>query len=122
LAILECPTISRPVVEVQLSEDAAQTTDVRVLGYPRFNIGNDVTIIHGRVIRIQAHHGTQQLITDAVINEGNSGGPVLNSKNQVVAIAARGRNVTDNICVYVRHCSDTQAIEPAPVIVPLLEA
>ncbi len=63
--------------------------DVAAIGYPlNFEIGTDISISRGIVSKLnQTLEPYQSLIqTDAAINHGNSGGPLVNTKGEVVGI------------------------------------
>ncbi len=63
--------------------------DVAAIGYPlNFDIGTDISISRGIVSKLnQTLEPYQSLIqTDAAINHGNSGGPLVNTKGEVVGI------------------------------------
>ncbi len=63
--------------------------DVAAIGYPlNFDIGTDISIARGIVSKLnQTLEPYQSLIqTDAAINHGNSGGPLVNTKGQVIGI------------------------------------
>lgn len=83
--------------------------EVRVVGYPF--LGTELCVTKGVVSRIQlqtyCHSGIDMLAcqTDGILNAGNSGGPVINSKNEVVGIAFQGHyNLGEFIptCVFER--------------------
>lgn len=63
--------------------------DVAAIGYPlNFDIGTDISIARGIISKLdQTIQPYESLIqTDAAINHGNSGGPLVNTKGQVIGI------------------------------------
>ncbi|MGA7673027.1 MAG: trypsin-like peptidase domain-containing protein [Nitrolancea sp.] len=63
--------------------------DVAAMGYPlAFDIGTDISISRGIISKLdQTLEPFQNLIqTDAAVNRGNSGGPLVNTKGQVIGI------------------------------------
>ncbi len=71
------------------SGDQKVGEDVAVLGYPLgSSIGTDLSITRGIISKLDlALEPYQSLIqTDAAINHGNSGGPMVNRKGQVIGI------------------------------------
>ncbi|KAL4855164.1 Protease Do-like 9 [Chlorella vulgaris] len=81
----------KDIMPLELGDLPALQEAVAVVGYP---IGGDsLAISAGVVSRVQMthySHGSMSLLavqTDAAINSGNSGGPVMNAKGQCVGIA-----------------------------------
>jgi RNA-directed DNA polymerase len=66
---------------------------IRVLGFPLYRAGNSVSIHEGKISATAAWHGVPHLIVDAGIVKGMSGGPVINSLNEVVGIAVKGQGI-----------------------------
>ena len=64
--------------------------DIKILGYPAYSIGQSCFISDARIAVIYNTHGISKFETSCSIREGNSGGPVLNSKNEVIGIVAEG--------------------------------
>ncbi len=97
LLTVESDQFWKDVPELPLSPELCRLQDtVSVLGYPVG--GSNISLTQGVVSRIDLtdfsqSFGTQSLLTvqiDAAINSGNSGGPVLNSRMQVVGVAFQG--------------------------------
>jgi RNA-directed DNA polymerase len=71
-----------------------QVGDVlRVLGFPLHRDGGSVHVNQGRVTATSPWHGVPHFIVDCPIVHGNSGGPVLNDRNEVVGIAVKGQGI-----------------------------
>lgn len=108
IALLEVtdPEFWDDMVPLELSADLpALQESVAVLGYP---IGGDsLAISAGVVSRVQMthySHGSMTLLavqTDASINSGNSGGPVINAKGHCVGIAFQSLTGDANNIGYV---------------------
>lgn len=64
---------------------------VTVLGYPLHRAGGSVNFQLGRITGFSTWHGVPHVIVDCPIVRGNSGGPVLNAKNEVIGIAVKGQ-------------------------------
>ena len=62
------------------------------LGYPTLG-GSTLTLTTGRYSGIQHHDGLKWIKTDTQLAPGNSGGPVLNDRQEVVGVATRLRIV-----------------------------
>lgn len=69
----------------------APGTEVRVLGFPLHRAGATVNIQRGVITAFHPWHGVPHLVVDCPIIRGNSGGPVLNIRNEVVGIAVHGQ-------------------------------
>jgi RNA-directed DNA polymerase len=68
----------------------AAGTAVSLWGFPNFHVGDSIAIRKGSITQSRAYVGVPHYIIDVDIVRGNSGGPVLNHKNEVVGIAVKG--------------------------------
>lgn len=83
---------------------------VFVIGYP--SPGNQISVTAGVASRVEMQqyvHGQDELLTvqiDAAINDGNSGGPVINEKHQVVGIAFQSIDPSqaDSVGYFIPYC------------------
>jgi RNA-directed DNA polymerase len=66
---------------------------VKVLGFPLHRDGSSVNIEEGRITALSRWHGVPHCVVDCAIVRGNSGGPVLNDRNEVIGIAVKGQGV-----------------------------
>ncbi len=84
-------------VQVQLSlgdSTILKVGDViKILGFPLHRAGSSVNIQQGRITAFSPWHGVNHFVVDCPIVWGNSGGPVLNSQNQIVGIAVKGQGL-----------------------------
>ena len=65
---------------------------VKVIGFPNYADGATIQIFEGKVNGTKEWFGFKRLYVDASIICGNSGGPVLNKNNEVIGIAATGKD------------------------------
>ena len=57
------------------------------LGFPFADrIGNNLTVTRGIISSTRTVDGVDLLQTDAAINQGNSGGPLVNSDGEVIGV------------------------------------
>ena len=63
---------------------------VIVCGYPDHHAGDTLYINNGKIISERGKNGIDYYIVDKPIIQGNSGGPVLNEKDEIVGIASTG--------------------------------
>jgi len=91
LALLKVLGKEEPIPHLEFAEDAGKIksgTDVFALGHP---MGMAWTVTKGIISsteRYSRHPFIKALQTDAAINKGNSGGPLLNMKGEIVGINA----------------------------------
>jgi RNA-directed DNA polymerase len=91
LAILESPIPA--VKELRLGDDThiKQRDTVRLLGFPQHHKAADVSIYEGDVVHdYQVEDKVRRFHISCPIIQGNSGGPLLNVRNQVVGVAVKG--------------------------------
>ena len=76
-------------------------SDVVALGFPSLRVGTELSVTTGVVSSYGFHDESRSWIiqTDAALNPGNSGGPLLNGQGQVIGVVsarvdpARGENI-----------------------------
>ena len=65
--------------------------ECRVIGFPKYYIGAVPQVIDVKVVSVELNkYGTHDAHVDRTLVAGNSGGPVLNSQNQVIGIVRTG--------------------------------
>jgi S1-C subfamily serine protease len=90
LAILDPPVpLSK---DLRMGDDSAmrQLDPIRLLGFPQHHDGADVSINEGQIVHEYRFENMRRFHISPTIIQGNSGGPVLNSQNQVVGVAIKG--------------------------------
>ncbi|HZT40642.1 MAG TPA: trypsin-like peptidase domain-containing protein [Chthonomonadaceae bacterium] len=98
LALLVADAASVRPLELDDSDQLVETLPVMAFGYPfgrELALGDNeypsVTVSMGHVTALRKHEGElEEIQLDAVLNHGNSGGPVLNAKGQVIGIVVAG--------------------------------
>ena len=80
-----------PVATLGSSSDVTIGEEVVAIGYP-LSLPGQVTVTTGIVsaVRIDEYDGLEYIQTDASINGGNSGGPLVNLKGEVIGINTWG--------------------------------
>ena len=68
------------------SKEIAVGDDVMAMGYPLSDEGDDLTITRGIVSARREIGGYDYLQTDAALNPGNSGGPLINHRGEVIGM------------------------------------
>ena len=65
-------------------------SDVVALGFPSFRVGTELSVTTGVVSSYGFHDESRSWIiqTDAALNPGNSGGPLLNEQGQVIGVVS----------------------------------
>lgn len=84
-------------LEIGSADNLQQMDHIAVAGFPNYRIGDTGVLSPGLVIGFRPAHGVRRLLVNAAIVSGNSGGPVLNTNNQVIGIAVTGADCTENI-------------------------
>ncbi len=88
-------TFDLPQLELHLEADLKQGERVFVAGYP---YGMPYTVTEGVISApSQLMDGRHYIQTDAAVNPGNSGGPMISSSGKVIAITTSKFNNADNM-------------------------
>lgn len=112
LCILELPepTTERKPITLCKSENMSKGDEVFVLGYPAYALAGknyltfdlkDMTSTKGNIsqktrINNSGAIGTNVYMTDALIDNGNSGGPMINTNGEAIGITTWGNDMKDN--------------------------
>lgn len=98
LAILK-PTVDfNGIKRLKVGDDSklAIGSQVTVLGFPQYSPGETPYINTGKIIQSKKLFGEKVWLLDIPVIHGNSGGPVLNDKYEVIGVAAIGSPKHDN--------------------------
>jgi len=87
----------RPPVEFKIGvDDTLQPgQQITLLGFPRYQAGDGINIHRGTITQSKIYNKVRHFVIQPVIFRGNSGGPILDSKNCVVGIAVKGYELPD---------------------------
>lgn len=90
LAVLRVDAQDLAYVTLGDSDRVRLAQEVRVIGFPLTEIlGESIKVSRGEISGIGDASGDKVLQFDATINPGSSGGPVLDNRGQVVAVASQ---------------------------------
>jgi RNA-directed DNA polymerase len=94
LAVLTVPSELGNVLPLPIYNGAKilDGTNAILFGYPNHQLAKPVRIEEGKVIRTFPSSAVSYLETTTKIIGGNSGGPLLNKKYEVIGVAVRGLN------------------------------
>jgi S1-C subfamily serine protease len=96
LALLEYPTSPLVSFKSTAGNTISPRDSVRILGFPHYRDGDSCTdqdlVVNASRVYSSIHH---RVVVGSIIT-GNSGGPVLDQRNQVVGIALRGQQIPDH--------------------------
>lgn len=93
LAVLSVPTALNGVIPLPLDANAQiNGSPLQLVGYPAHHAARPVRIETGSLIRSFPRSGVRYLEISPKIAFGNSGGPVLNAKREVIGVAVLGLN------------------------------
>lgn len=87
LALLKIETTGQPAIPIGNADQIDPGAKVWVLGFPLSSVlGDGVKVTSGTISGFTVS-GTQRVIqTDAAVNPGNSGGPLVNDRGQVIGV------------------------------------
>jgi hypothetical protein len=94
VAILQIPGFQLPTIRLGDSDLVQQGDQVIVLGNPRGLQGSAST---GIISGIRQFRGHREFQTDAAVNPGNSGGPMVNEVGEVVGVVTWGLRDHENV-------------------------
>ena len=91
LAILDHTVPEFDFIELKRAEREPNVgEETRIWGFPGYSPGHQVENRLGRVVSHPIRFGLSLLCVDQKINQGSSGGPLLNSAGEVVGVAHKG--------------------------------
>ena len=71
--------------------------ECKIVGFPKYFPGTTPSMVEGKVIKVERNkYGIYDAYFDRTLVTGNSGGPVLNSQNQVIGMVRTGADNHDN--------------------------
>jgi S1-C subfamily serine protease len=89
VAILKIDTECSTVLPLVDSSSVPLAEEIRAVGFPLSAIlGESLKVTRGEISGIVDRGSTRQFQTDATLNPGNSGGPALNNRGNVIGIAS----------------------------------
>lgn len=104
LALIKIPATDLKALPLGNSDAAQLGQDIRVIGYPLSDVlGTEIKVTRGTISGNVLQAGQKRLQVDASVNPGNSGGPVVNSRGEVVGVAhalLAGREISPvSLCI-----------------------
>jgi S1-C subfamily serine protease len=93
LAIVHIPGLAAPPLNLRTAQ-AELAEEIGILGFPRADqTGVDIKFVGGRVAGVNA----ERMLFDCASNQGNSGGPILSRRGDVVAVLSAVQFVGDEV-------------------------
>lgn len=100
LAILRIDDLVSDLNLKGLSKGSADNVDlmdhIAVVGFPNYRLGDTGILSPGLVIGFRPRHGLRRLLVNASIICGNSGGPIIDSENNVIGVAVTGADCSEH--------------------------
>jgi RNA-directed DNA polymerase len=90
LAILSVQTKPRAQLRLERAVGTRRGDGVTLYGFPDYHLRQPPVVATGNVTGDREFDGILQFLISPIIVAGNSGGPVLDSKNRVIGIASHG--------------------------------
>ena len=111
IALLKVTPSDVPLTPLPFASNVREGEEVIALGYPLdWELQGTLTVTKGIVSALPTYDGVDYVQTDAAINAGNSGGPLLNARGEVVGMntfvfrEVEGSDITaEGIGFAVRH-------------------
>lgn len=103
LAFLEVPTLKDKTGKIKLNQDVSvqNIQKVYINGFP---FGMPFTVTEGIISSVSQPMKSRQYIqTDAAVNPGNSGGPMLNTNGELIAVTTSKFSDADNVGFGIKH-------------------
>lgn len=80
-------SINRDYFELESCCKIQTGTEIMLCGYPSFELGHQIRKETGQIVAKKTEHAVKKFEITADIRHGNSGGPILNNKMQVLGWA-----------------------------------
>lgn len=90
IAILLIEADNLPALKIGDSSALQHRSKITVAGFPNYRLGDKPYISDGFVTSFRTFSAKQKMLISVSIVAGNSGGPVLNTANEVIGIAVTG--------------------------------
>ncbi|MDA1229094.1 MAG: S1C family serine protease [Chloroflexi bacterium] len=109
-------------LDLDYSEKVALGQEVIALGYPLASIlGDELTISRGVVSSSRIYEGVNYIQTDASVNPGNSGGPLVDAQGNVIGITTAKLDLSD-LGIAVEGVSFAISVDEINKLIPSLMA
>ena len=91
LALLTHTVPEGEFLNLEMTDRSTRTGEpVHILGYPSFGPGSSLHVRDAKIVSQQTKSAVKQLVVDGKINQGNSGGPIVDKFDRVVGVAHKG--------------------------------
>ena len=116
LALADAPIPTGRGLELNLNYRPSIGDDLRIAGFPNFQIADTGHFLFQRVAGIRQIAGRSRVLVDGPIAGGMSGGPVLDNDCRVVGIVVSGADTLSN-----SHLTERHGFIPAEVLGEFLQ-
>ena len=106
LCILDHDVPSSEYLELEQSTSAEKLgDDITALGFPSYAPGDSITKRIGKIEGFSIQHTVKRMQVDCNLSQGMSGGPLLNTRSQVISIIHKGDPSAKNLATLVSEIS-----------------
>lgn len=104
IAILQtAPGFLNEGLDIGNTKNLELQQDIAIAGFPNYTFGDEGSFVQSKIASFRNYSGIRHILVSNPIISGNSGGPGLNAKGEVVGIAVTGADKMSNANKTEKH-------------------